>query len=515
MNLLVDPIFTLTGGAKVSLPGAFAALARGEARGFSALRPHQRPAWHMFLVQLGALAAWTAGRADLPVAEAEWAAMLRGLTLDRDDDSPWRLVVDDWRKPAFMQAPMPRERRMSRAETPDALDMLIAARNHDLKRAVMARAAPEDWAFALVSLQTCEGYGGSGRHGVARMNGGSSSRPMLGLAPAPTGATGDTSLDPSAWWARDVRRLLETRRAGEENALGAPGGPALLWLREWPDGEQFDLRELDPWFVEICRRVRLAETGDAITAHCGASAAARIDAKAYKGSVGDPWAPVHTDGKGLTLSGGDFDYKRLCELLFSGDWTVPVLARAGDGDDADMLLVAEAFSRGNSKTEGFKSRIVPLPGKIARRFAAETAATLSKAQMCEIKGFSTALRFALALAAAGGESGKVAKGHYARAKPAHERFDRAADRLFFPALWRRVEAMDNGDDAAFDAKIAFLRDLKCAARAELEAALPSIPCPAVLRPKATARARSAFAGKLRGNEACRGLFDRERNNAVG
>ena len=511
MNLIVDQILTLTGGAKVSLAGAFAALARGEARGFPALRPHQRPAWHMFLVQLGALAAWTAGRADLPVAEAEWAAMLRGLTPGHEDDSPWQLIVDEWRKPAFMQAPMPRGRKMAFAETPDALDMLIAARNHDLKRAVMARAAPEDWVFALVSLQTCEGYGGSGKHGVARMNGGSSSRPMLGLAPA---RIGDTSLDPSAWWTRDVRRLLETRRAGAENALGAPGGPALLWLRDWPDGEQLDLRALDPWFIEICRRVRLAETGEAISAHCGTSAAARIDAKAYKGSVGDPWGPVHTDGKGLTLSGGDFDYKRLCELLFSGDWAAPLLARAGDGDDADMLLVAEAFSRGNSKTEGFKSRIVPLPGKIARRFAAETAAGLSKAQMREIEGFSTALRAALALAAAGGERGKVAKGHYARAMPARRRFDRAADRLFFPALWRRVEAADKGDDAAFDAKIAFLQDLECAARKELEAALPSIPCPAVLRPRAEARARRAFVGKLRGSEACSDLFNRERNNAI-
>lgn len=135
--------------------------------------------------------------------------------------------------------------------------------------------------------------------------------------------------------------------------------------------------------------------------------------------------------------------------------------------------------------------------------------------MLEIQGFATALRFALALAAAGGEGGKVSRDRYARAAPAHKRFDRAADRLFFPALWRRVEAMDNGDDAVFDAKIAFLQDLECAARAELEAALPSIPCPAVLRPRAEARARRAFAGMLRSNEACRGLFDRERNDAIG
>ena len=65
--------------------------------------------------------------------------------------------------------------------------MLITSRNHDLKQNVARQAEPEDWVFALVSLQTSEGYGGSGNQGIARMNGGSSSRPMLGLAPAQSG----------------------------------------------------------------------------------------------------------------------------------------------------------------------------------------------------------------------------------------------------------------------------------------------------------------------------------------
>ena len=66
---------------------------------------------------------------------------------------------------------------------PDELDVLITAKNHDLKRSAGRPGAAQDWIFALVSLQTGEGYGGSGNHGIARMNGGSSSRLMLGLAP--------------------------------------------------------------------------------------------------------------------------------------------------------------------------------------------------------------------------------------------------------------------------------------------------------------------------------------------
>jgi len=44
-----------------TLFGAFAALARGEAWSFPALRPHQRKPWHAFTVQVAALALIRAG----------------------------------------------------------------------------------------------------------------------------------------------------------------------------------------------------------------------------------------------------------------------------------------------------------------------------------------------------------------------------------------------------------------------------------------------------------------------
>lgn len=44
MNLLVDPVFSVSDGGKTTLPGLFSAMARGEVRGFPALRPYQRPA---------------------------------------------------------------------------------------------------------------------------------------------------------------------------------------------------------------------------------------------------------------------------------------------------------------------------------------------------------------------------------------------------------------------------------------------------------------------------------------
>ena len=495
MNLITDPVLTLTGGEKVTLPALFAAMSRGEVRGFPALRPHQRPAWHMFLVQLGALSLWTAGRDRLPDEAADWTADLRKLTPDYPDDSPWSLFVEERGKPAFLQPPDPGGLKWSTVETPDALDLLITARNHDLKQTVAKQATAEDWVFALVSLQTSAGYDGRGNCGIARMNGGSSSRPMLGLTPA---RDGDLSIDPSAWWARDVLNLVSARNAGKRSGVGTAGGPALLWCLDWPEGNQLDLRNLDPWFLEVCRRVRLARTNGAVASQRSTSRSARIDAKALKGMVGDPWAPVHkTEGKSLTLGGGDFDYKRLCELMFSGDWAVPLLAQHGGDETGDMLLVAEALSRGNSKTEGFKSRVVPVPGKVVPFFSTETAASLSKAQLDEITGFDATLRYAIALAAAGGDRDGVKRDHFKRAAPASKRFDRTADRLFFPSLWRRVEARALTDpDAEETAKIQFLKDLFEAATAELESALPAIPCPTIRRPKAEAQAWRAFGSRV-------------------
>ena len=210
-------------------------------------------------------------------------------------------------------------------------------------------------------------------------------------------------------------------------------------------------------------------------------------------------APVHkAEGKSLTLSGGDFDYTRLCELLFSGNWSVPLLALHGRDEDGDMLLVAEALSRGNSKTEGFKSRVIPVPGRAVSLLSSPTVATFSKAQMDEIAVFDAALRDAIALVAAGGNRDGIKKGHFQRSVPARRRFDRTADRLFFPHLWSRVAANEMRDsEAEGTAKVKFLHALRDAAAAELKSALPAIPCPTIQRPRAEARARRAFYARLR------------------
>ena len=177
---------------------------------------------------------------------------------------------------------------------------------------------------------------------------------------------------------------------------------------------------------------------------------------------------------------------------------MPLLAKLGANETAtDSVLVAEALSRGNSKTEGFKSRIVPVPDTAVRLFQSEDAGKLSAIQLGEIKAFDEALRNAIALLAGRGDWERVGKSQYAISRPARERFDRVADRLFFPNLWLRLEAEKSSDlNASERTGREFRRALFDAANAELEASLSSIPCAAIQRPRAEARARRAFRSRV-------------------
>lgn len=165
-NLLTEPVFRVETGESsrvtASLPEVYAALRRDDVVAFPGLRPHQRHALHAFLVQLGAMALHKAGVGEPPADAPQWEKLIRGLTADFPDDEPWRLVVDDITKPAFMQPPASSEDKRNeykhRVTTPDALDMLVTSKNHDLKSSVATQAGVDDWIFALITLQTMGGY---------------------------------------------------------------------------------------------------------------------------------------------------------------------------------------------------------------------------------------------------------------------------------------------------------------------------------------------------------------------
>lgn len=506
-SLLTQPLIHAAPCGALTLPDLLAALTRDEVESFPALRPHQSPGWHMFLVQLAALALHGTGTDEIPEDEEGWTRALRRLTPGFAEDEAWCLAVDDWTKPAFLQPPVPKGVKLGNLiPSADALDLLITSRNHDLKQAVARDGQPEDWVFALVSLQTGEGYGGAGNQGIARMNGGSSSRPLLALAPLPPQMDKTMTPRPGTWFRRDVAVLLETRESELEahGHLGFPqtSGVGLTWLAPWPEEEQLQLKSLDIWFIEVCRRIRLERNGDILSGWKGTSKATRINAKHLNGVLGDPFAPVHkTDDKSFTLAGRDFDYRTLTELLLSGNWTMPLAARPAsfEREGETLALVAEALARGNSKTEGFHSRILPICGKVSRALGPkrEELHTLAQAQMAAIEAFDKTLGHALALAAAGGDRSKMKKDHYAHARDARTRFDRAVDAMFFQHLWDRFDAQEKSEATLKAEEKRFADALSKKAKAIFEAALPAIPCASIFRPRAEARARRAFDGRIR------------------
>ena len=504
-SLLTQPVLNVVPRSRLTLPGLMAALSRDEIDGFPALRPHQAPAWHMFLVQVAGLALHRAGIDDVPTNEAAWLSALRGLTPDFAGDEPWSLIVDDWTQPAFMQAPVPADiKLLNSVPTPDALDLLITAKNHDLKQAVARCANPDDWIFALISLQTGDGYGGAKNHGIARMNGGASSRPLLSLAPLPADQHKVLAPQPGSRFRRDLAVLLHSRKSElqqYQDMYAESGGLGLVWTAPWPEGDQLQLRGLDIWFVEICRRIRLQIGREGISAIKGTSKVARINAKSHNGVLGDPFAPIDKAGaKSLTLSGGDFDYRRMVDLL-TGDWQRPLLGCLSELDDKSgtMALVVQALSRGNCRTEGYKSRVLPISGKVARALGSQLPELheLARAQIEEIEQFDRALAGALALAAAGGDLRKRNKDHYHSASDARSRLDQAADTLFFEHLWKRFDAKHEGSDALKAERERFAKAMFEKADSIFRAALPVVRCGSIFRPRAEARAIGAFRGALR------------------
>lgn len=469
-----------------SLFGAFAALARGEAWSFNALRPHQREPWHAFTVQVAALALIHAGRSDLPKDEAAWRDLLIGLTPDFPDGEAWTLVIDDWTTPALLQPPI--VAATNRADyknvlsTPDALDMLVTAKNHDVKQERMAAASEEDWLFALVTLQTTEGFLGAGNYGISRMNGGFATRMSLGVRPSGGGA--------SAAFRRDVRRLLADARSRPDRRTGI----ALLWTAPWDGTLSLDYTKLDELYVEICRRVRLRQGRAGIEGVGAGSKCARVAAADLKGKTEDPWAPIKADASAShTPTGVGFGYRQMTNLLDRQKVSQPLLAKLHEDDDrTGLAIVASALVRGQGKTEGLHRRVVRT-SRIEQIDAFDDAEILdrigdiAKTRSDEASEASRRLRRALIMLVQGGPDQARLDDDSANRKvdPWVKRFDGFVDREFFGnALWAEAAG-----DAA-DHRRVWRERLRMLAGTIMAEASEAAPRTEMRRIRAIARSRS-------------------------
>jgi len=481
-NLLEEPLFevrTEEGSAELDLCGVLAALSRGEDPELVRLRPHQAHAWHAFTVQLAAIALDRSGETTPWTQPEAWRRALLALT---DGPEAWCLLVEDLSKPAFMQPPVP-EGKLDRFKTvrePDLLDVLQLAKNHDVKRAKLARATTSDWLFALISLQTTDGFGGAGNYGVARMNGGLGSRSDVSVVTAQPRFLREVAL-----WARERARLV--------SEIGyTSDGPALLWLAPWDGVEALPIESLDPAFIEVCRRVRLVMNDSQLVARTTTSKAARI-AQERKGATGDLWTPIRRkDGAGLTMPEGGPTYSRVHEWLFSGNWD-PNPTLLAKGDEPVSLLV-RGLVRGQGTTDGYHQRVIPIPGGggIRLRFGEpsfqEKLATLSRERITLVKDFrNKVLKMALLAFLQGGADDLNLKDE--GPKPFVQAFERDVDSSYFERLFADVGAKDGAE--RFEQ---LLREL---GHIQLERCFVGAPVPSARRLRAIARAENLYAGACR------------------
>lgn len=498
-SLLTEPLIRYRRAADgstvhASLPQLFVALASDEVRDYPALRPHQRHPWHAFLVQLAAIALHKAGRNTAFETAQEWHDALFALTPDDPDGAAWCLVSPPSR-PALLQAAVVGgniAEWKSAVFAADEIDMLVTSKNHDIKASRARRSQPQDWLFALLSLQTQEGFLGAGNYGISRMNGGFASKPGVGVAAV--GLHG-------ARWVRDFSALLAQRqRTAEACGLQAEDGLALVWLAPWDGLASLSFSRLDPFYIEICRRIRLQRANGEISAIGTGSKAARIAAKELNGLTGDAWTPIDVEGgKALTITATGFNYKLVSELMFGGKYQQPVahnLAKAANGQC--LVLIAQGMTRGQGKTEGYHERRVPISAKVRSLLAAnqkDSLARLATQRIAVIGEVRKLLWLALAVLFANGDSGDSSEGNKLKASRFSAPFESAEDARFFDDLNEEIDATDPAAQ-----RLQWMLGLVERAETILKLAFVAGPRNGVQKYRAQSAALSRFHGALRGEK---------------
>lgn len=371
MNLLFDPIFRVQTNQDqlvLCLPALLERLGKKEIDHFVGLQKHQHDAFHVFLCYLAGAILARYGCQNLIQDEEFWRNGLLELAGMNGKDA-WELIVEDISRPAFMQPPIPdiNPRSSSVFTTPDELDVLQTAKNHDVKRTRAANSPIDVWVYALVSLQTMSGFLGKGNQGISRMNSGFGNRAIVELI---------RDQQPGQRWIDAVSRLLEHRNRLLSGPFGYnPNGLVLVWLEPWDGKTSLELTVLDPFYVEICRRIRLSRGSATISAHSYPAETPRIAAKELSGVVGDPWLPIDLKdvgsgkqgvAKALTFPPVGITAEYMRRIIFEEKIELSVLQKPQSNWHGNYLFSVSVLIRGQGTTDGFYEWEVEIPEQKAR-----------------------------------------------------------------------------------------------------------------------------------------------------
>ena len=485
---------------KQTLPGLLASLSDTQNDvTLTRLQAHQQHGVFAFLVQLAALAMLRTQASDRPIDEQRWRKMLIATAnADGAGEEAYALVVNDLSKPAFFQPPIPSGTLTEYTDASEyisgPLDVLVTSKGVDVKGQRIETPNAEDWVYALIVLQTMEGFSGRGNHGIARMNGGYGSRPCVSFA------------DNYGFSQRFVRDLFRLTDCGARSDLinthhyTMNGSLGLIWCKGWDGESQLSFDDLDPYFIEICRRIRMQQLVDGkLIVYRGINNNSRIVAGESKGYTGDPWTPVSrgakTAGQALSVSETGFHYARVQGLMFSADWNHGIASIAGQ-DGLDRLWLGQVLVRGQGTTGGYHERWVYMPQKVRRRFTnteqREQLGNRSRAWVdLAAKARKDILKPALLTLIQGAPEKR--KLDDKRADGYLKRLEMLVDSIFFPLLFEHADTPAELADKVFE------KELTRLIYRLFDEAMISLPVPNARRWRAEAEAYRVLQGAIYNN----------------
>lgn len=376
MNLLTDPILrvqTSRGLERLSLPQLLAALGTDDVFGFPGIQRHQEDAFYVFLCYLGAATLARAGTRD-PVQNRDfWRQSLQDLT-GNSLETAWSLVVEDLNKPAFMQPPLPPSTRFSRTVfAPDAIDATEIPDNHDVKLGRASASEPDQWVFSLVSANLNATYSKGGKEGFYYPTVKSKKNRVGRVYVRPTikGSLSDQ-------WKFDIPLLLELRDSLSRIFPFKPNGLVATWVQPWDLRSSLDLNQLDLFFIEVTRAIRLGFRETTLYARYVPSKAPRIgvpwlsskaspEQKKNAGNLGDPFIPIEQDAA-ISVSSRGWGADLIRRIIFLDNVHWPLLELAQTRSARGLVVHFASLARSSKGSEGYVTFDLEIPPRILSLF---------------------------------------------------------------------------------------------------------------------------------------------------